>query len=303
MKVTKHITLLIVLLPIVACFPADMHVDQIGENVPTLLNLTKCCNEGEAFDINTRSCFQMESVSYDYLMDLFYYSMIDTNSDYDNLLSPNGYNIIAFGKPTCHSNEQDRQIVINPNEPGSEQFIIEYPSGELFEIYQYKYHQNYCLDVAYGNGQYWGIAGLFCNQDLHFTCQNKKCLSFCCQPGLVYDAQIGDCRPAVDFGIYRALPQMYDEDTGTKINFDDNDIEFIYGVPECFKSEDVGYATHQVENNTIFYNNDGHLKVGSGYFNYQNSCVVQVEQFEEGSNTATYLTQANICAPTRVNHR
>ena len=71
MKITKHITLLIVLLPIVACFPADINVGQIDENVPTLLNLTKCCNEGEAFDINTRSCFQMESVVFFYVKDSF----------------------------------------------------------------------------------------------------------------------------------------------------------------------------------------------------------------------------------------
>ena len=261
------------------------------------LQITKCCNEDEAYDIRKQECFRKTSDDYDYLLDLFYYSMIHTDNHHDaNLLSPNIYNISSTGSPVCnYDKEEHLEVIINTEEPGNEQFIIAYPSNDLFETHQYKYHKNYCVDVAYGNGQYWGIAAMFCNRNLHLICQRKTCVRFCCAPGEIYDEQIGNCRPSLDPEIFRNIPQIYREDTRVKLYTMDNKTEFIYSAPECFKVE--GYTSHVLQQNRILYNSNGHLNVGNSYFNHENACVYQAEQLEKGSHIITYITGANVCIP------
>ena len=287
----------LLLLPLLSANQSNETVEPVHSSP---LNIVKCCKQNEALDVRTKTCFQKTSVGYDYLIDLFYYSMVHTDNHYGHVLSPNSYNITSIGNPPCDYSQEDLEIVINSNEPGNDQFIIAYPSNELFETHQFKYHSNYCVDVAYAYDQYWGIAAMFCNPNLHLMCQNKTCARFCCSPGQVYDEQIGYCLPAWDTGIYQKILRLYQEQSGTELYFHDNQTELIYGVPECFKSYEAGYTSHQLQYDRILYNNDGLLKVGENYFNYEQACIVQIEKLDEYSNNHTYITQANVCAPTRV---
>jgi len=263
----------------------------------SLLNIAKCCEVNEVFDVQRQACFQKtrEANEYDYLMDLYSYSMVHTDNNDANVLSPSNYSISSFGNPECDIHTENIEAVINSEEPGNEQFIISYPTNELFETSRFKYHQNFCVDVAYSRNQYWGIAALFCNINLYLTCQRKTCARFCCSPGLVFDEQIGYCRPATDLGIYEVLPRLYKEETGSELHFNHNETEFIYGVPDCLKDAEIGYTSHLLQHDQIFYNNNGHLKVGNQYFDHEQVCILQTEHFDSISQRFDYVTHANVC--------
>ena len=269
----------------------------ISQISASLLNITKCCEQNEAFDAQSRTCFQKvaEANEYDYLMDLFYYSMVHTDNHEGNVLSPSSYSVTSLGKPKCDFNSEHLEVVINSEEPGNEQFIITYPTNELFETSRFNYHQNFCVDVAYSRNQYWGIAAMFCNIDLHLVCQRKTCARFCCSPGLVFDEQIGYCRPAMDLGIYDVIPRLYKEETNSELHYNHNETEFIYGVPDCLKDADIGYTSHLLQHDQIMYNNNGELKVGDHYFNHEETCILQTENFDAVSQKFNYVTHANVC--------
>lgn len=274
----QYTTLFLALLLLLISFVADESKGTFENiEISSTLNIAKCCEQDEAFDVRTRSCFRTNSFDYDYLMDLFYYSMVHTDFYFGHVLPPTSYNITSIGKPSCDYSAEDLEIVINSNEPGNDQFIIAYPSNELFETHQFKYHGNYCVDVAYAYDQYWGIAAMFCNKNLQLMCRKKTCVRFCCAPGLVYDGQIGYCLPASDTGIDQNIPRLYQEQSGAELYVNNNQTECLYGVPECYKSHEGGYTSHLLQYDRIFYNNEGLLKVGAKSFNYEQGCIVQVE--------------------------
>ena len=263
----------------------------------SILDIVKCCRENEALDVQNRACFQKSQSSneLDYLMDLFHFSMVHTENQEGNIISPTNYNITSIGKHECNVIDEDLEVVINSEEPGNEQFIITYPTNELFETSRFKYHRNFCVDVAYSRNQYWGIAALFCNINLHLICQRKTCARFCCSPGLVFDEQIGYCRPAFDLGIYQVLPRLYNEEINLELHFNHNQTEFIYGVPECMKDDNRGYTSYLLQHDRILYNSNGDLKVGSHYFNQEHACILQTENFDETTQRYNYVTYANVC--------
>ena len=291
MSLKKYLSLIGLIIKIIGCILTTQNVNSSS------LDIVKCCGQDEVLDVQSQTCIQNATFSseYDFLLDLFHYSIVHTDNLEGNFSSPSQYNITSIGKPECDISAENLEIVINSEEPGNNQFIIAYPTNELFETNNFKYHQNFCVDVAYSRNQYWGIAALFCNINLNMVCQNKTCARFCCSPGLVYDTQIGYCRPAFDLGIYQMLPRLYKEETGTELHLNHNQTEFIYGVPDCFKDPNRGYTSHPLQHDRIFYNNSGYLKVGSHYFNYEQACILQTEQFDEVSHNYSYVTQANVC--------
>ena len=84
---------------------------QIHNN--SILDIVKCCRENEALDVQNRACFQKSQSSneIDYLMDLFYFSMVHTENSEDNILSPTNYNITSIGKPECSVIDEDLEVV------------------------------------------------------------------------------------------------------------------------------------------------------------------------------------------------
>ena len=275
-----------------------------GENGATILELTKCCEKGEVYDTDSHQCTKIQEDAmqfklYDYFMDLVLYMVV---LDDGNLLSetalPNEYNITKIGRPNCIPGQAHEHILFNIvdelGEPGNEEFLIDYPHQELFETRQYKHHSDYCVDVSYRYGRYWGISALFCKEELNVTCQNKKCIRFCCPPSYVYNDKYPDhCQPSQDFEeLFEVLPKLYDEEKRTNIDYNDKEIEFIYSFPEnCSKT--VNWTI--TEDERIAYNKDGNLRIGSGSFNYGNSCIFHVEQSFKESTGSKYSTQIHIC--------
>ena len=132
----------------------------------------------------------------DYLSDIL--TMLDIDNDkYPNLVSPESYNITKIGTPNCSEEMSTETILINiPFDAVNEDldyndnfnavdFLIDYPSHDLFETTQYKYHSfdSYCVDITFKetSDQYFAIVAIFCKRPLNEICEDKKCLRFCCE--------------------------------------------------------------------------------------------------------------------------
>ena len=289
------------------------------ENSGETLSVKKCCELDEAYDVDTRQCFKLAKHDdfvfepYDYLRDIL--SMVDVDYNYDELEFPSNYNISAIGKPYCKSNESDEYVSFNiPVDPDQEptddefgahdSFRIEFPSHKLFEISQYKFHQDYCVDLAYRYDQYWAVAALFCKQKLSVICKEKNCVRFCCPPseiGLIdRDILVANFSSAPKLPHRCGISDEADADKSFPVFQDNYNLRYIYGVPECFKSEDLGYTSYILEENEVVKNKNGKIKIGTGYFDYENACVLQTKFTNKNSNITKYSTQINICKPKDV---
>ena len=280
----------------------------------TQLLVKKCCQPDEAYSAEIQSCIKVgnsdfQFASYDYFMDVL--SMVEVDYSFDHLQYPTSYHISSNGKPDCNTNDSYEYTSFNiPLEPdeesqydnfGGTDFIIEYPSYELFEVSQFKYHRDYCIDLAYKHGRYWAVMAMYCKKRLDVICRQKDCVRFCCPPahvGLVEENQFaGNSSIAAS---HSCVPE-HDDIRVVAPNFeDDSNLWEIYGVPECFKSDDIGYTTHVLEKKTTIQHENGKLKVGSGYFNYDESCIITTISKNRESNKSVFSMQINICKQTDV---
>ena len=74
----------------------------------------------------------------------------------------------------------------------------------------------------------------------------------------------------------------------------------IYGQPECFKQEDVGYISYVLTDGETVKNKNGEIEIGTGYFDYKDACVVRTKHGNIDQNRSSYSTQINVCKPKNV---
>ena len=279
------------------------------------LSVKKCCHLDEAYDVETKNCFKIQNENvvfepYDYFTDVL--SMVDVAYDYENIEFPSEYNISDIGKPYCNPKDSEEQLLFNiPVDPdvelhgdleSNDAFRIEFPSHELFEISQYKFHQDYCIDLGYRYGQFWSIVAIFCKESLRVTCQRKNCIRFCCPPTYIstLNKELRNDNP-IKTGPEGCKP--IDANDLDKLNptLEDNEnLWRIYGIPECFKLEDQGFVSYLLKEGESVKNKNGEIRIGTGYFDHENSCVVRTEIVNKEENETSYSTQINVCKPDNI---
>ena len=248
----------------------------------------------------------------DYLSDIL--TMIDLDDyKHPNLVPPSTYNVSKIGKPNCSAEGFKETLFINIPFDASEEdldyadtfnaidFLIDYPSHDLFETHQYKYHSShsYCIDVTYKNDQYHGIVALFCKKPLNIICERKKCLRFCCEhPSqiVVHDENIFDNSSSPRHQRCEFDPDLHTYSLN-HVEEDTSNLWLIYGPPDC-DHQTGEFTMHDIEGNQTLYNKNGEIDFGTASYTYNNSCIYHSKEYDFNySNNAIYSTHIQLCIP------
>ena len=277
------------------------------------LNISKCCERDEFYSVPNKRCEKYETLSLksrfdirsgDYLSDVLTMLYLDEQK-HPNLVYPSAYNITKIRMPDCLAErytpkvnvpfEDDNEDLNDADNVNAIDFLIDYPSHDLFEIQQYKYHSSdsYCIDITFKDDQYLGILALFCNIPLDVVCKTKKCLRFCCEhPSEVVVDDESPLRRS-----FHLDHQHCELDPDVHLHSLDNveeeatNLWLIYGPPNC------SFTMHDIEGNQTLYNKNGVIDYGTASYDYNSSCMYQSKQIPAGSSNATYSTHIQLCIP------
>ena len=263
------------------------------------VDLTKCCNEGQVYDVDTKSCVKWEVLN---LADAEHKNPIEpalAYVDYDSSVnSHHSYTFTTAGMTKCIGGSE-RQLALNEISTGDDLFQIDAEHNELVTFgdgVHLEQHKHYCIERGFRNKQFLGTLAIFCHTPHHIACRRKTCLRSCCDPNMLFDLASQRCTEP-DQNISKRLlytPTIYDKKSGKPLDPRNQlDVLTLFEVPQCMKLNGPYHSYNYTDDNLIIYTT-GEIKIGTQLFNQSQYCLVQIK---DGINQKYPMYQANVCTP------
>ena len=279
------------------------------------LDIAKCCNRGEVYDIETSKCIKrrLSNLNEDYPMDpAFHY--FDTEA-------PETHNVdvlfTKFESPECKNGAEKRKALNEMTEhvhidADAHDFFIDVEHDGILFVHDgmhFTQHTEYCLERGFKDDKYIGTLAIHCHIPIEIECKTKTCINACCGLGFMYDIKTHECvTPVIKRSSIINDPQhspvndsinlrmVYDpnelplyKDSGEKLDARDTSFLMVYEAPKCMTQH--GYHAYNYTDESLHLFTSGEILINDKKFDRSQYCLVHSADESNGH----YKYQAKVC--------
>ena len=277
------------------------------------LQLTKCCNYDEVFDISMDSCIKKIVSNREHPMDpafAYFESEPLENLDPSNYLTNKGMVQCTHGSVKQKALNEIRDEITD--DADIYHFNIDYYHEGILYVddgIHITHYTRYCIDRGFKKDQFFGTLVMYCHVPSEVACKTSTCINACCGPNELYDVASHECieqtifrsslsRSTISFEVSSRLLyeptdlKIYDKISKNELHR--TNVLTLFEAPECMYNH--GYHSYNFTDDTLIIYNSGELQLGKKVFDKSQYCLVHIEDDENGH----HKYEANVCTKESV---
>ena len=272
------------------------------------LQLTKCCNYDEVFDISMDSCTKKIVSNSKHPMDpAFAYFESEPLEDLDpsNYLTKREMVKCTQGSVLQRALNEIREEITD--DADIYHFSIDYHHEGILYVddgIHITHYTRYCIDRGFKENQFLGTLVMYCHVPSEVACKTSTCINACCGPNELYDVASHECikqtifrsslsSSTISFEVSSRLLyeptdlKIYDKISKNKLHR--TNVLTLFEAPECMYNH--GYHSYNFTDDTLIIYNSGELQLGEKVYDKSHYCLVHIEDDENGH----HKYEANVC--------